>query len=99
MRLSEQQIADLGKLAVNRCEYSLASVTQLMEGPQAYAVVLSVACSLIEGAADMLQKGIEEHNGTQLSEKEAVYHVVRDLLDGLGIPWKHSSSPTRSAKK
>lgn len=99
MRLSHGQIADLGRLAVDRCEHSLQSVTQLMNGPQTYAVVIAVACSFIEGAADMLQQGMEEQNGKRPTDRDAVVHVVGDVLNTLGVKWKRSSSRTRSGRK
>lgn len=98
-RLSAQQVADLGRLALERTEHSISSVTQLMEGPQAYAVMLAVACALIEGATEMLQQGMEEQNGRKLNAADAKNRVVGDVLDGLGVKWKCSSSRTQSARK
>lgn len=93
MRLTEQQKSDLGRLAVDRCEQGLASVTQLMSGPDAYQTAIAVACCIIEGTAEMLQQG------TKASERDAKNQVIGDVLTGLGAKWTCKSLPTKSAKK
>jgi hypothetical protein len=93
MKLSEQQKNDLGRLGLTRCEQSLQSVTQLMDGPDAYQLAIAVACCIIEGAADMLQQG------TKSNERDAKNHVIGDVLTGLGVTWKCKNSRTQSARK
>ena len=93
MKLSEQQKNELGRLALTRCEQSLQSVTQLMDGPDAYQLAVAVACCIIEGSADMLQQA------TKATERDAKNQVIGDVLTGLGAKWTCKNLPTKSAKK
>lgn len=89
MKLSQQQFADFAKLACERTEAQIQSVTQLMEdGPQVYALTVCVAVALIRGAADLLQKGMEKQNGRRPTDEWALQNTTKDLLTGLDIEFK-----------
>ncbi len=99
-KLNKSQLGDLGKLAVDRCGHSFGSVAQLIDnGPQLYALALTVACTFITTAADLLQDGMEDQTGKRPPRDEILNHVVCDALDGVGVRWKRSKLPIRSARK
>lgn len=99
-RLNNRQLDDLKKLAAERCVQSFGSVAQLVEDDrEAYGMALTVACSFVMVAVDLLQDGMEHQNGRRPPKADVLNHAIGDVLDGMGIKWKRSRSLTPSAKK
>jgi hypothetical protein len=99
MTPNDPQFDDLTRLAFDRCEAALGSVTQLMIGPKAYQLLILVACYIIESACHLMQDGVEKQSGERPDYANVKYHAIGDVLTGLGIEWKPSRSQTKSAEK
>ena len=85
----DQAQIDLTNHALNRIERVLKDVSQLTEGPhQVYAMLLSVAGTLVRSAGLVRQGAEEEHTGKKIFLVDAEKWAVLDLLQGLGITAK-----------
>ena len=82
----DQAQIDLTNHALNRIERVLKDVSQLTEGPhQVYAMLLSVAGTLVRSAGLVRQAAEEKHTGKEIPLVDAEKWAVLDLLQGLGI--------------
>jgi hypothetical protein len=100
-RVTSEQIIDLGRLAVERCQTSYQSVTQLVDQRcEAYAIGMIVIVSFVRGMTETMQDDMEEKTGKRSQDDAALAHTVGQMLDGLGVEWKkRSASRTPSKKK
>lgn len=81
MSLGNNELNDLGKLAISRCRKAFMSVGQLVGDDRQHAVLLlTVVVDMVHGLAQAIEETDEK-----MTEGEAKKAAIMWLMQGLGI--------------
>jgi hypothetical protein len=83
--MNQQRTIDLTRLALERADKAVATVTQLMEDErEIYSVLTAVSASMFVAAVGCALDGIEKQNGKRPDAANVVGYMVQEFFRNLG---------------